>query len=237
MFRPLRQACQVSLEILAFSHTVHGHEANTSGHVTEESSISVCRKHYQSLELSFQSCQPWRPWIDVGIGWLLLMALAALAPLFDDIFHVLICEWCRICYEFHATPESQRTTPGVPSSNSLGLTCEITWDHLTVVLSSPVVSLVFFLHNLGIEFWFSGSFFWSLKNCGKPKRYLEWFILGLWCMGCGHSSCSNFEAKRLADFWARCCRWSGLSAVEVGGACGYKVATREMASLVGSWLW
>ena len=124
MFRPLRQACQVSLEILAFSHTVHGHEANTSGHVTEESSISVCRKHYQSLELSFQSCQPWRPWIDVGIGWLLLMALAALAPLFDDIFHVLICEWCRICYEFHATPESQRTTPGVPSSNSLGLTCE-----------------------------------------------------------------------------------------------------------------
>ena len=114
---------------------------------------------------------------------------------------------------------------------------EITWDHQTVVLSSPVVSLVFFLHNLGIEFWFSGSFFWSLKNCGKPKRYLEWFILGLWCMGCGHSSCSNFEAKRLADFWARCCRWSGLSAVEVGGACGYKVATKEMASLVGSWLW
>ena len=63
MFRPLRQACQVSLEILAFSHTVHGHEANTSGHVTEESSISVCRKHYQSLELSF-SC--WRGHVNLG---------------------------------------------------------------------------------------------------------------------------------------------------------------------------
>jgi hypothetical protein len=141
MFRPLRQACQVSLEILAFSHTVHGHEANTSGHVTEESSISVCRKHYQSLELSFQllegSCQPWRPWIDVGIGWLLLMALAALAPLFDDIFKVLICEWCRICYELYATPESQRTTPGVPKNTAWAWHARSHEITPTVVLSFP----------------------------------------------------------------------------------------------------